>query len=214
MKRRGGFTLIELLVASSMLAVLAAAGYVAFAAGMRASDRARRVNSMVAGAQRALTAMAADIRAMVEHEDWRLMTVDSTVEGQSSDMMDFVTTRHRRSFAIEATGRCEVGYSLAEESETGTRWLARRQDDTPDEFPDEGGDTLPLVPNVSELDLEYYDGTDWLQEWTDTQSFPRAIHIDIVVVDPDAVEDPMQFETTVCIPTREGRDYAESVDWR
>lgn len=117
-------------------------------------------------------------------------------------MLDFVATRLRRSYSLETTGRCEVGYFLLEDSENGESWLVRRQDDTPDEFPYEGGDSEPLVPNVAELDLEYYDGTDWLSEWNNSEEFPRAVHIDIVVVDPDEVEDPMQFETTVSIPNR------------
>ncbi|MBN2308077.1 MAG: prepilin-type N-terminal cleavage/methylation domain-containing protein, partial [Candidatus Hydrogenedentes bacterium] len=51
MKRRRGFTLVELLVATTMLSLLAAAGYAALTAGTRAAAKAKRYNAMVAHGQ-------------------------------------------------------------------------------------------------------------------------------------------------------------------
>ena len=55
---------------------------------------------------------------------------------------------------------------------------------------------------MSELDLSFFDGLDWVPGWEDQEQFPRAVRITIVVMDPDEAERPLHFETTVSVPTR------------
>jgi len=210
-KDRGGFTLVELLIASSMMAVLAAAGYVVFAAGVRSADTVRRVNARVAYAERALAAMAADIRAAVEHDGVRLTSLDATYEGKDADTIDFIAVRTRQApDDPEASSQCEVGYYIDNDPATEARWLLRREDSTIDEDALEGGTLTQAGPFVSELNLEFYDGLEWVSGWEDQERFPLAVRIGIVVVgealdeliDEAEVEEPMYFETTVSIQAR------------
>jgi hypothetical protein len=55
---------------------------------------------------------------------------------------------------------------------------------------------------VAELDMQFFDGTDWLDGWSDPERFPRAVRIGIVVVDEEDREDPLYLETCVLVPAR------------
>ena len=211
MKGRRGFTLVELLVASSMMALLAGAGYVVFAAGVRSAQTVREVSAKVARAERALAAMAADIRAAVEHDGVRLTSLDATYEGKDSDTIDFIAARTRRAADDpEASSRCEVGYYIDNDPATESRWLLRREDSTIDDDALEGGTFSQAGAFVSELNLEFYDGLEWVSGWEDQEKFPVAVRIGVVVVDEaldelaDEAEmgEPMYFETTVSIQAR------------
>jgi len=203
MNRRRAFTLVELLVTTSMLSLLAAAGYVALAAGVQSSQKVRRVGAMAAHAQRALSVMAADIRTAVAHGDVRLTALDANYEGAAADTLDFIAPRAPVfTDDPEAGGRCEIGYYIDNDPDTEARWLLRRRDDSLDDDPLEGGAVSLIGSCVSELDLSFFDGVEWAPGWEDQGQFPRAVRISIVVMDPDEAEKPLHFETTVSLPTR------------
>ena len=203
MSGRRGFTLVELLVTSSMLSVLAAAGYVVLTAGVQSSQKVRRVSGMAAHAQRALNAMAADVRTAVAHGDVRLTALDANYEGAAADTLDFIAPRGGRfTDDPDAGSRCEIGYYIDNDPDTEAQWLLRRRDDSLDDDPLEGGAVNLIGPFVSELDLSFFDGLDWVPGWEDQEQFTRAVRITIVVMDPDEAERPLHFETTVSIPTR------------
>ena len=203
MDSRCGFTLVELVVTSSMVALLGTASYAVFAAGTRAAGKTRRHTAMVGRAQRALAAMAGDIRAAVEHGDTRLTALDARYEGRSTDTIDFIAPRARWTWREPGEGgRSEVGYYIDSDPDTEAEWLVRREDVTLDDDPLEGGSTTVVGPYVSELSLEFFDGLEWVNGWLGSSEFPRAVRIAILVIDADEMEVPMHFETTVSIPAR------------
>jgi type II secretion system protein J len=203
MKNRSGFTLVELLLASSMLAILASTGYVVLSAGARSSQKARCVSTMAANGQRALMLMCRDIREAVEHQGTRLTSLDVQYEGMDADTIDFIAPLRRHGQEEPgATGRCEIGYYIDNDPGTEARWLVRREDSTIDDDVLEGGIVTLAGPYVSELNLEFYDGFEWVSGWNDQKQFPRAVRIGILVTDPAEIETPYYFETTVAIPTR------------
>jgi len=203
MRVRARFTLVELLVTGTMLALLSSAGYVVFAAGVRSAQAVRRVNAMVGHGERALTAMARDIRAIVTDGDVALTALDAQYEGGDTDTIDFIGTGTRRGRDEPgATVRSEVGYYIDNDPDTEAQWLLRREDGTLDEDPLSDGIATLAGPCVSELNLEFFDGVEWLSGWEDQNNFPLAVRINIVVVDPDEVEAPLHLETTISIPTQ------------
>jgi type II secretion system protein J len=202
MSGRRGFTLVELLVTASMLALLGTAGYATLAAGTRSAQKARRVSDMVAHGRRALTMMATDIRAAVRHDEAGITALDAQFEGRDTDTIDFIAHRTRRSNDPEATDRCEVGYYIDTSERTEADWLLRREDATVDDEPLADGQALLAGPYVSELDLRFHNGSDWVDGWTDSENLPEAVRIGIVVLDAEEREDPLYLETTVIVPTR------------
>lgn len=194
---------MELLLASSMLALLASTGYVVFSAGVRSAQKTRSVSTMVAHAQRAMMLMAGDMREAVEHEGTRLTSLDVQYGGLHADTIDFIAPLRRHGQEEPgATSRCEVGYYIDNDPDTEARWLLRRQDSTLDDDALEGGMVTLAGPCVSELNLEFYDGFEWVSGWDDQEQFPRAVRIGILVTDHAEIETPFYFETTVSIPTR------------
>ena len=203
MKDRRGFTLIELLVASSMLAMLAAAGLAAFSAGTRSAAKARRYGAMITQGQAALRTMATDIRAAVAHGEIRVTALDAYYEGRDADTIDFIVARVKPvREELGVTGRYEVGYYIDNDIDTEAKGLIRREDETLDDDPLEGGTGSLVGPYVSELNLEFYDGLIWSSGWEYEPRFPRVICIQIVVEDEDEIEAPMLFSTTVPIMAR------------
>ena len=203
MKNRSGFTLVELLLASSMLALLASTGYVVFSAGARSAQKARSISTVVAYAQRAMTLMVRDIREAVEHEGTRLTSLDVQYEGLDADTIDFIAPLRRHGQEEpDAISRCEVGYYIDNDSDTEAQWLLRREDSSLDDDALEGGILALAGPCVSELNLEFYDGYEWVSGWDDQEQFPRAVRIGIIVMDPAESEAPFYLETTVAIPIR------------
>jgi type II secretion system protein J len=210
-KRGRGFTLIELLVATSMLTLLAAAGFAALSAGTRSAAKVKRYGAMIAHGQTSLDMMARDIRAAVQNEKFCLVSLDNEHEGMYADTLDIVSLGAPRIVRSEfeeeeepgSHSRCEVGYYIENDSDTEMKWLLRREDATLDNDPVEGGAVSLAGPFVSELNFEFYDGLFWQSGWDNRQTFPAAVRVTLVVVDEDEVENPMYFSTTVPIITRQ-----------
>lgn len=200
MRSRRAFTLVEMLVTTAMLAVITVAGFAAFSGGMRSSGKAKRFGAMVGRGQMALRAMTADIRAALAHEKVRLTSLDAEYEGRNCDTIDFIIARPNPDRKEpEEGGLSEIGYYIDSDPDTEAEWLLRREDKTLDDDPLEGGAVSLAGPYVSELNVEFHDGLDWKSGWDDARSFPRAVRVQIVVVDEDEIEKPMVFTTTVSI---------------
>jgi type II secretion system protein J len=204
MRDRRGFTLVELLVTTSMLALLATAGFAALTTGTRSAAKAKRYGAMIAHGQAALQAMASDIRAAVKHGDFRLIALDAQYEGLDADTIDFIAADRVKlgRGQPDVSGRCEVGYYIENDPDTEVEWLLRREDGTLDDDPLEGGAVSLAGPFVAELNLQFYDGLFWESGWDDEKSFPDAVWIQIVVVDEDEIENPLVLCTTVPIMAR------------
>lgn len=204
-----GFTLIELLLATALMGLLVAGGYAALAAGTRSAGKIKRHDAMVQHAQAALESMTSDIRASVKRGDYCLTALDAQHEGNDADTMDFIVAAQPRLAQRQDEddkdtnryeGYCEVGYSIGNESSGELRWLLRREDSSLDDDPLEGGSFSQVGPYVSGLNLEFYDGFEWVAGWSKPKKFPSAVRIRIVVVDADELETPEVFSTTVAFP--------------
>jgi len=199
MRNRRAFTLVEMLVTSSMLAMIAAAGFAVFSGGIRSAAKARRCGRMISQGQLALQAMAADIRSAVAHGDTRLTSLDVKYEGRNCDTIDFIVARpNPERKQPDESGRSEVGYYIDKNPDTKPR-LLRREDRTLDDDPLEGGAASVIGPAVTDLELEFFDGMMWRSGWEEQTGFPRGVRLQIVVVDEDEIEKPMVFRTTVSI---------------
>ncbi len=204
MRRRHGFTLIELLVATMMLAIVAGAGLAALSSGTRSAATVRRYNAMVAHGQAALEQMSCDIRAMVQHGEVGMTSLDTEYEGMDADTLDFIVAALPRLEHDEpgGTGRCEVGYYIENDPDTEHQWLLRREDASIDEDALEGGAVSLAGPFVASVNFQFYDGMYWQSGWESQEVFPKIVSIQVYVVDEDEIEQPMAFATTVPIMAR------------
>ena len=199
MTNRRAFTLVEMLVTSTMLVLIVTAGFAAFGGGMRSAAKVKRYGRMISCGQLALRAMAADLRAAVEHGDVKLTALDVKYEGRDCDTIDFIIARPNPTRKEkDESGRAEIGYHIDKNPEVKPS-LLRRVDRTLDDDPLEGGALSVVGAFVTELDLEFYDGMIWTSGWEERKDFPRAVRIQMVVVDENEIEKPILFRTTVSV---------------
>ncbi|MCP4644731.1 MAG: prepilin-type N-terminal cleavage/methylation domain-containing protein [bacterium] len=200
MSRRTGFTLVELLVATTMMAMIAGVGMAALSAGTRSAAKADAYGAMVSHGQAAIQQMTADIRAAVEYEEYRVMSLDNMHEGMPADTLDMIVAAKPRldhETGEGAGARCEVGYYVENDEDTEAQWLIRREDATLDDDLLGGGAAALAGPYVAGLNLEFYDGLFWQDGWDDEEEPPEAVRIEVLVVDENGVANPTVFGTTV-----------------
>ena len=68
-----------------------------------------------------------------------------------------------------------------------------------DDDPLEGGRASQVGPQVTDLNIEFFDGVLWSNGWDNDEKFPEAVYVRIVVVDRDGIEQSRVFATTVGI---------------
>jgi hypothetical protein len=74
---------------------------------------------------------------------------------------------------------------------------------------------VELAPNVVNFDVVYFDGTEWIAEWTGRQTLPPAVEITLVLADPDGVSDPLVLSKLISLnlaslPTSEAPDETDT----
>jgi len=106
----------------------------------------------------------------------------------------------RRPATPEGSDFLEVSFFIQEDAETGKAALVRRWQAPPDEDITMGGTYEALTDQVSSLTFEYYDGVEWLAEWTDVASLPLAVRISLEMRD-EGLRNPLRLSTVVPMPT-------------
>lgn len=125
------------------------------------------------------------------------MGLDNYHGEQPADKMNLITTSHLPvNPMITAGDLAEVGYALSFDDGETTGILSRRTQVPPEIPEDNGGVAYELSRRVRSLDLRYYDGEDWMDEW-DSQDvsrehtfgkLPREIEIELALGGDEGTE--------------------------
>lgn len=187
--RNRGFTLLEVILAATMTAFIAAVA----AAGFRTAAEGRRI---VRGANEVQDALR--FCGMRIEQDLAGVVRGSGVllEGFAADEELGTPTRLRLHTYSTNKARAsqpesdlyEVEYGLITNGETGETFLARRACPMVGVETDEettGGILTILSESILAFEVHYFDGTEWLLEWTDTQTLPVLMEVLLVAAPPD-----------------------------
>jgi prepilin-type N-terminal cleavage/methylation domain-containing protein len=205
-----GFTLLELLVAMSLMVVVASCLYSSLYTGFRAYRSARAAVDPTSTALNVIELIKRDIRGVLppgSHLAGAFIGTDSGgIKGVDTDSLEFYTT-HVYVDDTQLTGSVaetpvvggigKVNLLLEEDTETRddtylllrevtTDLLAAREVEPQEQI---------LCRGVVSLNLRYYDGAEWLDEWdstTDANSLPLAVEIDLEVAHPDKHSQELQ----------------------
>jgi len=188
------FTLVELLVSASIMTLIVGGAYACFHAGLHASQRVRARSDMLQTGRVALRLMTRDVQAAFRAP----LDGTATFEGESSsedglacDALDLVATRVAlRGAKSPRSDLCEIGYFVDNDPDTEAKGLVRRLDITPDEEPFDGGAAQEVARSVKELDIEYYDGLFWQDDWLAEDGLPELVRVTLAIVDPKDREQP------------------------
>lgn len=245
-----GFTLVEVLVAVTILVSIAAMSWVAmsqiFSARAYFEMRNERVqivrNAMnrithdiagayIAGPQHGgeeLPGQERDPTALSDEELRRLAIVEPVQFGMigTDEKINFTTFAHGRTqFDEQSSYHAEIGYFVESVRDDDTndfvKRLMRREDTSLDDRLERGGTIYPVIPNLEDFKLEYWDagqvqvGTQeeiaegrWVTDWDTTRAefagrLPARMRITFVLPPLEEGEDPDIYTTQVEIAITE-----------
>lgn len=190
-----GFTLLELLVAMAMMTIIAASLYTSMSIGFKARESAEKAvekgRSMEIAVEliRSMLVSALDpdgtLAGQFEGED------EESNDGYAADTLTFYTADYNPEEDELASDIEKVVLSMSVREDTDEKVIVRKvttnllSPETLD--PDEE----ILCPNVRSMNLQYYDGSDWQDEWDSSDnedSLPQAVKITIVIEDEEIEE--------------------------
>ncbi|MCC6682021.1 MAG: hypothetical protein IT445_14060 [Phycisphaeraceae bacterium] len=129
-------------------------------------------------------AMANIYRPTVDDTEIVFEGIDGTLNGEPSDRVRFMTVGYHtvRLGQPESDVR-EVEFALVQDPDDDTSSLARRLDPTYNLTDEVGGVIDRLARNVVMLDIRYFDGLDWLEEWPlEYNQLPAAVRVTLRVM--------------------------------
>jgi type II secretion system protein J len=182
------FTLIEILLAMAMMSIIAASLYTSLSIGFKARESAERVVAKGRAAEIAIEL----IKGMVSSS----MVPNGVLAGEfkgedgmdekgyASDTLSFYTSDYvpqEGELACDIE-KIELGTDVRENTneriiyrKTTTNLLSSKTLDPAEEI---------LCGGVRSLNLQYYDGTDWVDSWDSTENsntLPKALEVTIVL---------------------------------
>ena len=178
MTREAGFTLIEMLVALALTSMIAAAGSTLLIGTLRASDSLEKTADAVNAADLAHTLMRDDFaNAVMSAGRFR------RPEESSSAFLAFVRDGWNHPGTDEdRASLLAVEYSYSDGTLVRRAWLR------PDPVSATPHMDRELATGLSRLTARYFDGRDWLPEWSsDTGELPRAIELRLEYSDRDTL---------------------------
>lgn len=192
-----GFTLLELLVAMVLMVTVASCLYTALYTGFHAHRSALLAVEPTSQALNAIELLKQDILGVLPPDSNGLAvsfigTDSRGLKGIDADSLDFYTTHIYADGEQPSGGLGKIGLLLDEDTETNsnsrgnyTCYRLVRQVTTNLLAPKAvEPEEQVLCRDVTSLNLRYYDGDDWLEEWDSTEdanSLPLAVEIDIEV---------------------------------
>lgn len=224
-----GFTLIEMLVALAMIATIVSMVYGSYAATSRSMEIydsrltcAQRTQLVLRLMERQLrcayqrpaepdtapSTEASDnrVQELAEIDETRIPKSHPTFGGggrkTGGEVLDFITTAGPTGGPSGPQGLARIRYR--HDPVLGTlaiRWEPHldtmRQDDSTDAW-------QTVLQQVSQIDIEFFDGLQWRPEWSGqaSQALPRAVRLSLTVTDEKGRS--YQYGATVAIASRTG----------
>jgi general secretion pathway protein J len=203
-----GFTLVEVMVAASILALIMAIIYGAFAGSLKTmeictegSDVYRKARLILNRITEELSCAYLPAEQDIPGIQYAFIAEDRQEEDVPQDTLHFISTA--LPLKGPSTGLKEVGYYITLDPETDEPVLVMREDTTPDDHPDEGGGSYLIGVGIWGLDFTFYDarGRDW-ERWDSTASIfagklPECVKISIFFKDEQG--EPFSLTTTALI---------------
>jgi type II secretion system protein J len=187
---RGAFTLLELLVAMTMMMAVAACLYTALSTGFRAYRAAQSAVEPTFQAANAIELLKEDISGVLPPGGvlaGAFIGTDSRgAKGVDDDSLEFYTTHIYADDEQTAGGLGKIELLLEDDLEGayGDYMLVRRVTLSLLSPRAVEAQEQVLCRNVVSLNLRYFDGDGWVDDWdstADANSLPKAVEIDVQI---------------------------------
>jgi general secretion pathway protein J len=187
-----GFTLLELLIAMTMMAIIAASLYTSMSIGFKARESAERVVEKGRAVEIAVEVIKGMLMsAMVPNG---VLAGSFTGEdgendgGYPSDTLTFYTADYNPKKDETACDIEKVVLMMSVREDTTERVIVRKVTTNLLSPTTIDPDEEILCANVRSMSLQYYNGSDWVDEWASSEndnSLPKAVKITIVLENTD-----------------------------
>ncbi|PIW16106.1 MAG: hypothetical protein COW34_06155 [Armatimonadetes bacterium CG17_big_fil_post_rev_8_21_14_2_50_66_6] len=211
------FTLLELTLALFLMAVLIGGLTMSLGNGLNAWERGKLQSSRAQEVRVAMDLLAGDLRNAVLSPDrpltWFVGTDQSDLNGDHDELSCTTDSQPLELYlgvnptSADATAPtsdlAEVQYRV-ELSDPSNGGLIRRRQNPPDEDQEAGGDEAVVSKWVTSLNLRYYDGEQFVDDWEtseENQQLPLSVEIlcTFQPVDTDQPVVPLTYRTVVPI---------------
>lgn len=190
---RRGFTLVELVVAAVVAALVAGSASMALSQLLNLKARSAGREQAFGRADAAAASIARDVENTLRDYDLtfaKVAVTDGGDDAQAKDEILLLGHSARRARARDDTpegGEYELQYRVAPlNSDPKSSALWRRIDPAHDDSIDAGGVASALVAGVSGLQIQAYDGDQWLETWdSDNDGLPHAVRVTVTAKSDD-----------------------------
>jgi general secretion pathway protein J len=195
---RPAFTLVEVLVASTIASFVTVVAMGTLHALSQSASRIQVHCDTVSELRYAASVLSRDLSCLYTDKDAknrRLLYTDSG-DSMGTAMLTFYTIGHNQVRAAQAESDLyEVEYYLSQTEERSV--LMRRVWPHPDKLAEPGGVLSVLADGMGLFQVRFYDGTEWLTEWTEEQQkLPKVIEVALATL-PETGSKP--FSTSFII---------------
>ena len=164
---REAFTLIEVVISSALMALILVASYICFSASIASRKTMEPRLEVIQNARVAMALITADLRSACPlDKETQFLGMHRTMGDTVADNLDFASHNYTPQRPGEGDF-CQLSYYLDRDAETGQLSLWRRRNPTLAPDPLEGGRKEEIATGLLGMQLEYFDGFDWYEEWGD-----------------------------------------------
>jgi type II secretion system protein J len=188
-----GFTLLELLIAMTMMTIIAASLYTSMSIGFKARESAERVVEKGRSAEIAVEVIKGMLMsAVVPNGVLAGSFVGEDGEndgGYPGDTLTFYTADYNPKEDELACDIEKVALTMSVRKDSKERVIVRKVTTNLLSPSTIDPDEEILCGNVRSMNLQYYDGSDWVDAWVSSENdnaLPKAVKITIVLENTDA----------------------------
>ena len=206
---RRAVTLIEVVTSIAVASMLSAAALTLYAGATSGWDKARRRIDMQQRGRVALDLISKCVRGAhvpVSQDDLVFEGEDKIYEEALTDTgeteewdLDTLTLRTNaplqlfRDEALSDQTELQFYIEAVEDEDAAEVYstLYMRVDATLDSDSSDGGWIVEVANGIQQMNITYFDGSEWVEEWSPEQGAPKAIETAIIVTDMDKMEKPL-----------------------
>ncbi|QQR89520.1 MAG: prepilin-type N-terminal cleavage/methylation domain-containing protein [Myxococcales bacterium] len=222
-----GMTLIEVLIAIGILSIVSTLVWQGFSQTTRNKKRIENsidhYHEMSLSLERMVRDLSMAFVSAQINPSPSLQTIQTIFVGDDRgdrDRIDFTSFSHQRLFAnAHESDINELSYFLAADPDNPRKKvLARREQRRPDDHPREGGESMILMRDVIEFNLEYLDplSHEWVREWDTMQAtgqlnrLPSQVKITLAIEMDEGERNPkkLSLSTRASLPLRYAINHA------
>ena len=186
--KQNGFTLIEILIATAMILTVLSCIYGSYFTISRSTQVTRAKLKLSQQSLNVMTQLTRQIRCcyaetVTDTDQKNIDLFSGSTANPGKEILHLITTNSFGASQDSTQGLFDVTYRF--DKRTGKLYLSRQRFTGANKDYTEKKQWTPIAENVHSLELNFFDGTQWLNKWSfkEMKKLPKAVKIDITFTD-------------------------------